>query len=301
MKLVIGEDCSSDGTREICNTFSSAYPRAIKLLPGERNLGMIANVIRTLKACSGSYIAFCEGDDYWTDPLKLQKQIDFLEKNPDYGMVHTAFKWDFCESKTEHGSGRNIPVGEVYDDFLKRSFIGNLTTVTRKSIIDDFLKNFEVKLSDWAFYDSPLWLYVASCSKIGYINEVTAVFRRHANAMTNFVSVSDELKLFKNSYEIRFFFMENLKKPQTETIRKVKENYYKGLLELNSKLQDHKKSKEAFSYLKMNDLITLRDSLNLLASNGIVSRYIANFLIFLLFGKKYFIRKLKKRYNAIFI
>ncbi|MRS04686.1 glycosyltransferase, partial [bacterium] len=89
-EIIIGEDCSSDNTAEICREYASEY-QIIKLLPSGTNLGMLPNFFRTIDACSGKYIAFCEGDDYWTDPGKLGKQADFLEMNPDFGMVCTDY------------------------------------------------------------------------------------------------------------------------------------------------------------------------------------------------------------------
>jgi len=83
IELVIGEDCSTDNTRKICEEYANKS-ELIKLLPTETNLGMMPNFIRTLQSCTGKYIAMCEGDDYWTDPLKLQKQVDFLEANAEY-------------------------------------------------------------------------------------------------------------------------------------------------------------------------------------------------------------------------
>ncbi|MDO5687277.1 MAG: glycosyltransferase [Neisseria sp.] len=91
-ELVIGEDCSTDRTREICIEYQKKYPEIIKLLLPEKNLGVVKNGDRTIKACTGKYIALCEGDDYWTDPLKLQKQVDFMEANNDYSMCfHNAY------------------------------------------------------------------------------------------------------------------------------------------------------------------------------------------------------------------
>ncbi len=84
IELVIGEDCSDDGTRLICEAMEQKYPDRIRLLPSDTNYGQNHNLARTLFACNGIYIALCEGDDYWTDPLKLQKQVDFLEQNHDY-------------------------------------------------------------------------------------------------------------------------------------------------------------------------------------------------------------------------
>src|ERR1700733_14979577 len=83
-ELVIGEDFSTDNTLAICKKYSARYPDIIKLLPSDKNHGLMGNAVRTLNACTGKYIAMCEGDDYWCDPYKLQKQVDFLETNSDY-------------------------------------------------------------------------------------------------------------------------------------------------------------------------------------------------------------------------
>jgi glycosyltransferase involved in cell wall biosynthesis len=88
-QLILGEDFSTDGTRAICEEYADKYPDKVKLLPSDQNLGMMPNFIRTLKKCSGTYIALCEGDDYWIDSLKLQKQVDYLENNLDCSLVGT--------------------------------------------------------------------------------------------------------------------------------------------------------------------------------------------------------------------
>ena len=81
IELVIGDDCSPDGTGAICDEFARRDPR-VRLLPRDRNLGVMANFSRTLQACRGEYVAVCEGDDYWIDPLKLAKQVAFLDAHP---------------------------------------------------------------------------------------------------------------------------------------------------------------------------------------------------------------------------
>jgi len=87
IELIIAEDCSTDGTRAICQQYAEQYPELIRLITSESNVGAIANERRAMLAARGKYIAFCEGDDYWTDPLKLQKQVDFLESHPDYSVT----------------------------------------------------------------------------------------------------------------------------------------------------------------------------------------------------------------------
>ena len=83
-EIVVGEDYSQDGTASILAAYAQRFPGKIRPLWAEQNLGMVANMRRTQAACRGKYIAICEGDDYWTDPEKLQKQVDFLQSNPEY-------------------------------------------------------------------------------------------------------------------------------------------------------------------------------------------------------------------------
>lgn len=91
-KLVIGEDCSTDNTRKICKAYKAKYPDKIQLLLPDSNLGMTHNFISTLQACTGKYIAICEGDDYWTDSYKLQMQFDFLETHENYSVCFHRYK-----------------------------------------------------------------------------------------------------------------------------------------------------------------------------------------------------------------
>lgn len=87
-EIVIGEDGSSDGTLEKIRIWVERYPHLIKLLPDKPNMGAHLNFDRTYAACTGRYIAYCEGDDYWTDHHKLQKQFDYMESNPDCSITY---------------------------------------------------------------------------------------------------------------------------------------------------------------------------------------------------------------------
>src|SRR5438094_537303 len=84
IELVIGDDKSTDSTPAIIKGYAEKYPGILKVRYNKENAGVVLNTVKTIEECSGKYIAMLEGDDYWTDPLKLQKQVDFLEKNPDF-------------------------------------------------------------------------------------------------------------------------------------------------------------------------------------------------------------------------
>lgn len=87
LELVIGEDCSTDGTLLICQEIKDAYPGKIKLLSGPQNLGITANYFRTLQACTGEFIGDIAGDDYYCDDHALEKQMHYLQAHPEVGVM----------------------------------------------------------------------------------------------------------------------------------------------------------------------------------------------------------------------
>ena len=91
-EILVGEDCSKDGTREKVLEYADKYPDKIRVVTADYNVGQKANKQRLLLAARGKYIAPLDGDDYWTDPQKLQKQVDFLEKNPTYYMCYHSYR-----------------------------------------------------------------------------------------------------------------------------------------------------------------------------------------------------------------
>lgn len=90
-EVVIGEDRSTDATRSICESLAK-NERRVRLLDSKQNVGLMANFVRTLRACAGEYIAVCEGDDFWTDPEKIAQQVAFLDRNAVFaGHAHQSY------------------------------------------------------------------------------------------------------------------------------------------------------------------------------------------------------------------
>ena len=83
-ELIIADDASSDGTCERCRQWQARFPQRVRLLSGASNVGLARNIIRCFEAARGTYIAICEGDDFWCDRHKLQRQLDFLDTHPAY-------------------------------------------------------------------------------------------------------------------------------------------------------------------------------------------------------------------------
>ena len=151
------------------------------------------------------YLAFCEGDDYWIDPHKLQKQVDFMEKNPDYGMVCTASKIYV------QGEGMMDAVfGHAYrgfEDLLKGNYIFNATVLKRNS--EEKLYCEEIGYQpNWMMGDWPRILHCAIVSKIGYIEEPTSVYRVLPESASHFECFEKFKEFNENSASVSKFFIE---------------------------------------------------------------------------------------------
>jgi glycosyltransferase involved in cell wall biosynthesis len=200
-EICIGEDASSDGTREICQSYADKNPDRIRLLLQERqdviHLNGRAtgknNVLKTLKSCRGKYIAICEGDDFWIDPLKLQKQVKTLEKHPEASLC-------FCNVRVDYEDGTPSHPGYAsafQKMFIRKKKIGILRKPDRPLTETDLAKgNFihtpgmmirnwlstepvppyfrSAGLGDWA-----LNMNTARFGPMIFIDELMAVYRVH--------------------------------------------------------------------------------------------------------------------------
>jgi glycosyltransferase involved in cell wall biosynthesis len=183
IELIIGEDCSTDKTRQICEQYGEKFSE-IKLLPSNSNLGVSCNFIRTLQACTGKYIAFCEGDDYWTDPYKLQKQVDFFEANPEYGLVHTCFEVRDLNNNFITTISKERPSGYIFIELQKECIVSTLTTMLRGEIANKLADRI-AKENLWFIMDHWLWKQCAIKWKIHYLPDITAVYHVHPGGISN--------------------------------------------------------------------------------------------------------------------
>jgi glycosyltransferase involved in cell wall biosynthesis len=177
-EIVLGEDCSTDNTRDIARDYASRFPNRVQLLPAEKNLGMKHNFIRTLRACRGQYVASCEGDDYWTSPHKLAKQVSFLEMHPECAVcfhnVEVIYEDQSQEPQNYCSSGQKEISG--LEDILKGNFIPTCSVMFRRRPARDFPEWFyALEMGDW-----PLHLLNAEQGEIGYIDQVMGVYRVHS-------------------------------------------------------------------------------------------------------------------------
>ena len=229
-QLIIGEDCSQDKTREIVINYQKKYPQIIRLLLANKNQGMMANWIKTLQVAKSQYLAVLEGDDYWTDRYKLQKQVDFLDKHPNHSLCfHSveAFYQDqpdktyLIPSKTENFNFKSL---------LQHNFITACSVMYRhglvKKIPDWFLS---LNIGDWPYH-----LLHAFQGEIGFINQAMARYRRHSNSYCS----QPKVKNFQNIIEFYQVIDKHFHYKYRSIIKFMIGKHY--LLIAQEQFQDHK-------------------------------------------------------------
>jgi hypothetical protein len=184
-EVVIGEDCSTDGTRAIVMEYARAYREKIRVVLGSERVGARRNFARTLEACQGQYIALLDGDDYWTSPDKLRRQVEFLDRHPECAICfHDVIVVYEDGSRDPHKYFEEyfeaIPKRiSTMEDLLKHNFIPACSTVFRGGLFRELPKWFyTAPFGDW-----PLHILNATHGTIGCIDEVLAAYRKHAGGM----------------------------------------------------------------------------------------------------------------------
>ena len=177
----------------------------------------------------------CEGDDYGTDLLNLPKHFDFLEKNKDYALVHTNFrtiKNNFVEKN--HNRKVLISEGMVKEALLRENFIATVTVCFNKEKFDLAYNQIDKK---YLMGDYPAWLAVALNSKIGYLNEVTSVYRVLENSASHSVNKLKQFGFVKSIFEMKFDFIDkhNFSK---DSIKYVNESYCEQLFKYSVLLNE---------------------------------------------------------------
>lgn len=176
IEIVIGEDCSPDGTRDIVLDYQRRFPQTIHVLAHEKNVGMIRNFEETLMACRGSYVAMLEGDDYWTNPEKLEKQVAFLDSHPEFAVCFHDVDVIFSDGSPTR---RFCPPGQkevsTLTDLLYSDFIPTCSTVFRRGLFGRLPPWIhELKMCDWLLH-----ILNARHGQIKFMNEVMGVYRIH--------------------------------------------------------------------------------------------------------------------------
>ncbi len=176
-EIVIGEDCSTDRTREIVKHYAERYPEKIRLLLPETNLGARENARQTAASCGGQYVAMLEGDDYWLSPHKLQKQVDFLDSHGDFSFCFHPVRihYEGMPGKENQVFPANAKGVSTIEDLLECNFIPTCSVMFRNHLVREVPESFAtLKMGDW-----PRHILHARHGKVKKLDEVMSAYRVH--------------------------------------------------------------------------------------------------------------------------
>jgi glycosyltransferase involved in cell wall biosynthesis len=209
-ELILANDNSPDNTDAVVEKIKQTHPRAYRLryYRNSTNLGVMPNSRKALEMVRGQYFATCESDDYWSDQLKLQKQVDFLESHPDYAICFHNVKIEYFEDFGNKES--DFLRSELQENDLLNPWKEQRTFSVEDLIGEDeiwFMATASLMIRSSAFFPFPDWLeksksgdipiliLSAQNGKIGYLPEVMAVYRKHAGGASLTDNKRDEIFL----------------------------------------------------------------------------------------------------------
>lgn len=251
VEIILAEDCSTDGTRIVCEEYSRAYQDRINYIWSDSNVGAIENERRAIMAAKGKYVALCEGDDFWTDPHKLQRQVDFLEANQDYSVCFHRYKRYFeRENRYEDDNASTIFHGglesgvELTTDLYLKVWVSQyLTAVFRKDAYD----------ADWANYypnyrDFHMFYLLLQMGKGYLFSFYGGVYRITASGI---YSMLDDFNTQKKDIDVLF---ELYKRTTDERLRICLANYLRSFI--SSFCNAHQYSVVVLQYIFLQLILT---------------------------------------------
>jgi glycosyltransferase involved in cell wall biosynthesis len=199
-EIVVSEDRSTDRTRSIVEEYALRFPQTIRLILSEHNLRSNEVVARGFRAAEGEYIALLDGDDYWTSPRKLAKQVAFLDSHPDCAIC-------FHNAEVRGDAGREpwlwTPPGHprisTFEDIWMGNFIATASTMYRNGLIGEIPAWYPpmFPITDW-----PLHILHAERGSIGYIDEVMSVYRYHEGGQYSGLTEDEKLDATATFYRV---------------------------------------------------------------------------------------------------
>ncbi|MFV9507696.1 MAG: glycosyltransferase [Oscillochloridaceae bacterium umkhey_bin13] len=198
--VVVLEDCSTDGTRAILESFKQRYPDKLHLVLAPENKCDNAAFMAAFEEAPSEYVAWIDGDDYWTSPHKLQRQVDFLDAHPECSLcfhnVQVVYEYANMESHTSNPADQKVV--STLEDLLEYNLIPGCSPMFRKRLVP--------KLPAWyqdaVWGDWPLYILFALKGGLGYVNEVMGVYRVHQGGYWSGLSPTRKIEtiiaFFKN-------------------------------------------------------------------------------------------------------
>lgn len=223
-EIIIGEDCSTDHTRDICKSYAEKHPNVIRLIANKQNKGVLDNYFDCLLAAQGKYIADCAGDDFWTDPLKLEKEVTILEEHPDVTLVHTNWLCYDEEKGTTyppHSADSKhtrpfIEGAEILEDIViqtQRPVIHLCTSLYRRDV---FLQAYQedtyfFRNKDFGCEDVQISFIMAKNGRIAYLSDITLSYSVGNATISNTKSEEKQYRFVRQVTNLSYYLCDKYK------------------------------------------------------------------------------------------
>lgn len=241
-EILLGEDASTDGTREICIHYAEKYPDKIRLFlhHRENNIAIEGSptgrfiFMTNLLTAQGKYIAFCEGDDHWTDPYKLQKQVDFLETHQNVNFCFTGYSIynSIDKTKSNQAYSQETEIVDKYKFIKHGAAIFATTSVVISKNLSNLIINFYLNVSTKLNGDFVMMLLAAEMGNIGYVNSNTCVYHVYNPGSWSSENMHFE-KLYpsirSNNIMVKYISQRTKDKMLKSSLNKLMENYFSYL------------------------------------------------------------------------
>ena len=243
-EIVVGDDCSKDGTRAVLADYAQRYPEIIRPIYNERNLGILGNYVSTLRQCRGKYISGCAGDDFWNDPEKLQLQVDIMEKDPEIGLVYTDVYVDSVVTG-EKFVRRCAEVREdTFTQLLRGCFITAPTTCFRASLLE-YVDFDEFQRLGFIMEDYPMWLTFSLHTKFFHLKRPTITYKIERDYINDARTVSlHACKFDEGTTAVRLHFLRKYPDRTRLTEDEIQDAHYKICYLAGLNMNDRKYTKQ---------------------------------------------------------
>ena len=203
-EIVIGDDCSTDGTRRIIEKYKERFPEIVKPIYNEVNLGFINNYYNVISHCRGEYIMECGGDDWWLQG-KIQQQIERMNES-NLGLCYgKAYCYDSDDKYIRENRGCEY---ESFQKLLQENVIPSITACFRNDLFRKYIEEVKPLEQGWLMEDYPAWLWFSMNSKVFFMPSFLACYRCSENSISRPVDKNKQILFLENTYRIRNFYAE---------------------------------------------------------------------------------------------
>lgn len=236
-EIILGEDASPDGTRSVCEDYAQRYSDIIHLLPKTPNKGLMKNYRDCMAEARGEYIMACAGDDWWHNDRKMEMQVDFLEKHPEYVMTYSGCIRYNVLMGTKTVVKAVVPAEDTFRALLKVDYICAPTACFRSSAFD--IRTIDEYISKgYPMEDYPMWLEMCNKGLFKGLDVEMVTYTHNSNSASTFQSLEKQVEFEEWVQRVRIDMVKKYQKENEFNDEYLEDIYYRNLYSHGIKFND---------------------------------------------------------------